>query len=117
MSDDLFVVLGIAPTTDLDAVKRGYFQALKAHPPHADPEGFRRLRRAYETLSKPSALRAAWLAAGATPGRDLEALEALWGGPLGAARLEVTRALHGEHTRARFAHWVSARSWEEISGG
>src|SRR5439155_9465721 len=45
-----FQVLGIAPTLDLGAVKRAYFAALTRHPPHADPEGFRRLRAAYEPL-------------------------------------------------------------------
>jgi hypothetical protein len=31
-------------------VKRSYFAQLQKHPPHTDPEGFRRLRAAYETL-------------------------------------------------------------------
>ena len=54
-----FVVLSIAPTTDVAAIERAYFAALGRHPPHADPEGFRRLRGAYETLMSPDGLRAA----------------------------------------------------------
>jgi curved DNA-binding protein CbpA len=45
-----FGILGIAPTLDLAAIKRAYFAALTAHPPHSDPEGFKRIRSAYEAL-------------------------------------------------------------------
>jgi curved DNA-binding protein CbpA len=59
-ADTPFSVLGIAPTGDLAAVKRAYFAALAKHPPHSDPEGFQRLRAAYEPLSSPEGLRAAF---------------------------------------------------------
>ena len=55
-----FSVLGIAATNDPAAVKRGYFAALVRHPPHADPDGFRRLRAAYESLSTAEGLEAAF---------------------------------------------------------
>jgi curved DNA-binding protein CbpA len=45
-----FRVLGIAPTLDLGAIKRAYFNALTKHPPHSDPDGFKRIRAAYEAL-------------------------------------------------------------------
>jgi hypothetical protein len=45
-----FGILEIAPTLDLAAIKRAYFAALTAHPPHSDPEGFKRIRSAYEAL-------------------------------------------------------------------
>ncbi len=45
-----FSVLGIAPTLDPAAIKRAYFTALTKHPPHSDPEGFKRIRVAYEAL-------------------------------------------------------------------
>ena len=45
-----FGVLGIAPTLDPAAIKRAYFTALTQHPPHSDPEGFKRIRVAYEAL-------------------------------------------------------------------
>lgn len=45
-----FGVLGIVPTLDPVAIKRAYFTALTQHPPHSDPEGFKRIRVAYEAL-------------------------------------------------------------------
>ena len=45
-----FATLGIAPTHDLAAIKRAYFTALTKHPPHSDPDGFKRIRSAYEAL-------------------------------------------------------------------
>jgi hypothetical protein len=56
-----FGVLGIAPTLDPGAVKRGYFTALQKSPPHADPAGFRRIREAYERLSRLDDLFAAYM--------------------------------------------------------
>ena len=56
-----FVALGIPPTLDLAAVKRAYFAALRNHPPHADPQGFKRLRAVYERLNTPDRLAAAFL--------------------------------------------------------
>lgn len=58
-----FSVLGIAPTLDSAAIKRAYFEQLSLHPPHKDPEGFRELRAAYETLKQPAGLAAAYLGA------------------------------------------------------
>lgn len=45
-----FHILEVAPTLDLAAIKRAYFTALAKHPPHSDPEGFKRIRSAYEAL-------------------------------------------------------------------
>ena len=45
-----FALLGIAPTLDFAAIKRAYFAELIKHPPHSDPEGFKRIRSAYEAL-------------------------------------------------------------------
>ena len=56
-----FATLGIAPTLDPAAVKRGYFMALQKSPPHADPAGFRRIREAYEILSRRDELFAAYM--------------------------------------------------------
>jgi tetratricopeptide (TPR) repeat protein len=41
-------VLNITETDDKDAVKRAYMAALKQHNPEDDPEGFARVRAAYE---------------------------------------------------------------------
>jgi hypothetical protein len=117
MSAGLFAILGIAPTTDLTAVKRAYFSALKLHPPHADPEGFRRLRDAYEALSKPGALPSAVFAAGARVDDDLKALDAVWDAPLTEARANRGADLDAAETRARFARWISAKRWDDVIGG
>jgi len=60
---EAFKALGVAPTLDLGAIKRAYFELLKACPPHVDPERFSRLRRAYEPLSTAAGLAAAYFSA------------------------------------------------------
>ncbi len=40
--------LGIAPDADSNTVRRAYLRLLKHHKPDVDPEGFQRLREAYE---------------------------------------------------------------------
>src|SRR6185503_20684653 len=57
-----FALLGMAPTLDLAAVKRAYFDALARHPPHVDSAGFQQVRGAYEALTRPGGLAAAYLA-------------------------------------------------------
>jgi hypothetical protein len=47
---DLWSVLGIDPTQDAAELKRAYARQVKIHSPEADPEGFQKLRHAYETL-------------------------------------------------------------------
>ena len=46
---DCWHILGIAPTRDEAVIKRAYAQLLKKHRPDRDPDGFIRLREAYET--------------------------------------------------------------------
>lgn len=72
---DPFATLGIAATSDMARVKQAYFAALAKHPPHSDPEGFRRLRQAYEALMRPGALRAAYLHAPLDLNAELAAYE------------------------------------------
>lgn len=43
-------ILGIDPTSDLAELKKAYRIALKDHHPEDDPEGFKQVRTAYETL-------------------------------------------------------------------
>jgi hypothetical protein len=47
-------VLGVSDADDAAAVKRAYRRLALAHPPDTDPEGFRRVRAAYELLTEPS---------------------------------------------------------------
>jgi hypothetical protein len=63
LETDPFAILGIEPTLDRHAVKLAYFAAIRRTPPHADPEGFKRIRGAYEELSDESRLRRACLRA------------------------------------------------------
>lgn len=50
MNAHAWQVLGLAPTDDVRAIKRAYAACLKRCRPEDDPEGFARLRSAYEML-------------------------------------------------------------------
>ena len=45
-----FTVLGLDDTVDDAGVRAAYLTALRRSPPDRDPEGFRRVREAYEAL-------------------------------------------------------------------
>lgn len=45
-----FTVLGVDDTADDETIRMAYLTALRASPPDRDPEGFRRIRDAYEQL-------------------------------------------------------------------
>jgi hypothetical protein len=45
-----FTVLGLEETADDEAVRAAYLAAVRRSPPDRDPEGFRRIREAYEAL-------------------------------------------------------------------
>jgi DnaJ-class molecular chaperone len=45
-----FTVLGLEETADDEAIRTAYLAALRLSPPDRDPEGFRRIRDAYEAL-------------------------------------------------------------------
>jgi len=76
VAEDPFATLGLAPTLDSGAVRRAWMQAVKRHPPHADPEGFRRIRAAYDRLSRADGLHDAWLAAPFDAAAELLRIEA-----------------------------------------
>ena len=61
-AENPFAILGIAPTRDQTAVKKAWMLAAKRHPPNSDPLGFQMVRSAYEMLSTPERLHAAYLA-------------------------------------------------------
>ena len=50
---DPYATLGLAPTADLDEIKRAYFAQVRLHPPEHDPETFKRIRAAYDQLRDP----------------------------------------------------------------
>lgn len=41
-------ITGIEPTTDLECIRQAYLALLPSFHPESDPQGFKRLRRAYE---------------------------------------------------------------------
>jgi hypothetical protein len=51
--EEAAVVLGLDPeaTFDAAAARRAYLKAIKRHKPESDPEGFKRVRAAYEVLT------------------------------------------------------------------
>ena len=49
-TDDPYKTLGIEPSATQAEVKQAYFTLVREHPPERDPEGFKRIRAAYEKL-------------------------------------------------------------------
>jgi curved DNA-binding protein CbpA len=48
--DNPYQVLGIERDASEPEIKRAYFTLVREHPPERDPEGFKRIRAAYEQL-------------------------------------------------------------------
>jgi curved DNA-binding protein CbpA len=71
-----FAVLGLDETADDDAVRAAYLTALRQSPPDRDPEGFRRIREAYDAL-RDHERRLALRLFGPPPLADIEALREL----------------------------------------
>ncbi len=47
---DPYTILGLTRQATLLEIKKAYFKLVRRHPPESDPEGFRRIRSAYEAL-------------------------------------------------------------------
>jgi len=105
-----FERLGMAPTLDIGAIKRAYFTALSRHPPHSDPEGFRRVREAYERLGAPAARMAAYLSSPVDIGTELSRLES-WGRALADTAAQVQRDMAAGETRARIIETLARMPW------
>ena len=48
--DEAFQEIGVVPGSSQEEIRRAYLRLVKARKPEVDPEGFRRLREAYELL-------------------------------------------------------------------
>jgi DnaJ-class molecular chaperone len=53
MMNDPFAVLGVEETATDNAIREAYIAAIRLSPPDRDPEGFRRIREAYDHLRDP----------------------------------------------------------------
>lgn len=49
-SDEAFSVLGVEAPTSAEAIRRAYLRLVRKHSPERDPEGFQRVREAYDLL-------------------------------------------------------------------
>lgn len=58
-TSDARALLGVDPEAGPEAIRRAYLRACKKHRPETDPEGFQRVRAAYELLSHTLSTRAA----------------------------------------------------------
>ncbi len=52
---DPYAILGLTRQATLLDIKKAYFKLVRQHPPESDPDGFRRIRNAYEGLRTPQA--------------------------------------------------------------
>jgi curved DNA-binding protein CbpA len=53
VSDDPYAVLGLDRSAKSDDVRRAYLHLVRVHTPESNPEQFKRVRTAYETLRSP----------------------------------------------------------------
>jgi len=111
--DEPFAVLGLAPTLDAAAVKRAYFAALARHSPHQDPEGFQRLRSAYELLTRPGALAAAYLASPVNVQKLADEARERFDAALQKASEEASAARARGEAMAQFQERCSRMRWDE----
>jgi curved DNA-binding protein CbpA len=49
-ADDPYKTLGVESNATEAEIKQAYFALVRNHPPESDPEGFKRIRAAYEKL-------------------------------------------------------------------
>jgi curved DNA-binding protein CbpA len=86
-------LLGVTSEASPSDVKRAYQRLVLAHPPDVDPEGFRRIRDAYELLTD-AGERARELLLRSTPAIDPPSLPELDGdGMRGATAVALLRAI------------------------
>lgn len=108
-----FAVLGLDPTLELGRVKRAYFAKLGEHSPHADPEGFRRVRAAYEALCAPGGLQRAYASAPLDVASMVAASRSRFDGALAAAGASASSQAATERRRWHFVETVSRLSWAD----
>jgi curved DNA-binding protein CbpA len=55
MANELYHVLDVQPEAAPEDIRKAYYRLVRRHPPETDPERFKAIRSAYETLSDPGA--------------------------------------------------------------
>lgn len=55
MAFERYQTLGLDPRATPEAIRRAYYRMVRLHPPEKDPERFKLIRSAYETLNDPKA--------------------------------------------------------------
>jgi curved DNA-binding protein CbpA len=108
-----FAILGIAPTLDLGAIKRAYFAALMKHPPHSDPDGFKRIRAAYESLGSRGEVASVLLRSAIDEEAELSILRERHDAALASARQAVAASASNAARVARFTEGLAHSSFEE----
>jgi curved DNA-binding protein CbpA len=107
-----FAILEIGPTLDLGVIKRAYFAALTKHPPHSDPDGFKRIRAAYEALGSRGEAASALLRSAVDVESELSVLrERLDAGLASARQASAASAAHTARAE-RFTEGVAHLSFE-----
>lgn len=53
MPNELYEELNVAPEATAEEIKRSFFKLVRQHPPEKDPEKYKAIRHAYDTLSDP----------------------------------------------------------------
>jgi hypothetical protein len=114
-STDPFRELGLAPTLDSAVVKRNYFKLVQAMGgPQRDPERFRRVRSAYDELSRPGGLSAAFMSAPIAIEGRLATMCATWSPILEDARQAHVADEDALRTLEQFVRTVSRQRWSAI---
>jgi curved DNA-binding protein CbpA len=107
VSDDPYAVLGVDRRANADDVRRAYLRLVRVHTPESNPEQFKRVRTAYDTLRSP--LRRAELAVQAfdetVSEPDLDLVAALGDDELDVVALLLAAEVSGSDVAATdFAH-------------
>jgi len=113
-AQSLFATLEMAPTLDPAELKRAWFRAVKLHPPQQDADAFARIRAAYEALSAPGALHAAYLAEPLDLEREIRARRERLDPLTAELREAMAKRREAALLRARFEAIVTRAGWPEV---
>ena len=113
--NDVFRILDLAPTRDLASIKRAYFRLLSTNSPQTNPEGFKKLRAAYESLLQPEGMLRAFASAPVDIAALDQELGATWDGRVTDAAADASRRDDPTIDMTRLIALLSTRRWSEVS--